>query len=73
MIYGDKAKQQARVSILQRLKQKGMPSMSPVPGPISEEEMVGEEETLNDLGPSQALQMRLNPKKKKVMPEEGAL
>lgn len=59
--------QKARLSILERLKQKGAPGMmSPIPQsqPSIGEEMNGEEESLNDFGISPDLKQRLNPKKK---------
>lgn len=64
----DKIKQQARLSIIERLRQKGTP-ISPFPGkdeeaPISEDEALsGEEESLNDFGLDAGLKARLMKKK----------
>lgn len=62
----DRVKQQARFSILQKLKQKGMP-VSPFPGeePTLTSELNGEEESLNDFGLSEDLQRKMPKAKKK--------
>lgn len=67
---GDKLKQQARLSIIERMRQKGMP-MSPVPSRVTPEEMAeaGEEETLNDMNVTPSLQAKLR-KKKRIGPQE---
>ena len=66
----DKLKQQARLSIIERLKQKGMPGldMSPVPSAISPEDMAPESETLNDMGIAPG-QLKTRLRKKKPRPE----
>lgn len=68
---GDKLKQQARLSIIERMRQKGMP-MSPVPSQVTPEEMAeaGEEETLNDMNITPSLQAKLR-KKKRIGPEQS--
>ena len=59
----DKMKQQARLSIIEKLKQKGAPQMesiSPMPG--SEP---GMEENMNDIGITDELADRIKPRKKR--------
>jgi len=60
---GDKVKQKARLSIIERLRGKGMP-MSPVPEAITPDQMAPEEETLNDMGLAPSLSDKLKKKKK---------
>lgn len=76
MKFTDSGKQQARMSILQRLKQKGMP-IGPFPGNESEEEPTSfeqaPEETLNDLGPAPDLEQRMNRTRKKKPIPSGSL
>lgn len=70
---GDRLKQRARVSILDKLKQKGMP-MSPVPESITPEQMLpeGAEETLNDMQFfPEPMPGKKPAKKKKPLPSEG--
>ena len=74
---GDKFKQQARFNILEKLKQKQMPGKAPAET-VTPDEAAGmeKEETLNDWGPSESLQQRINPnvrlrKKKRPGSEEN--
>jgi hypothetical protein len=74
----ERIKQQARLSVLEKLKQKGAPGMSPIPAPMSPEEMGSEapEETLNDMGfpeiKEDGLKVRLR-KKKRPGPEQDSM
>jgi hypothetical protein len=77
----ERIKQQARLSVLEKLKQKGAPGMSPIPAPMSPEEIGSEapEETLNDMGfqmgPEQdptSLRTKLR-KKKRIGPEQPGM
>lgn len=69
----DKLKQMARLNILEKLKQKKMPSkgtteiIEPATGPIPPEQMALPSETMNDWGPSESLQQRLNPGSPKTL------
>lgn len=68
---GDKIKQQARMSILEKLKQKGAP-ISPFPGekPMIDAELSGEQETLNDFGLEPDLGARLKKKNRPIISED---
>jgi hypothetical protein len=72
----DRLKQRARLSILEKLKQKGTPGTVPTsaPGPISEEEIdsAAPEETLNDMGLEPSLAERIRLRKKKGQPAESS-
>jgi len=62
----DKAKQQARLAVIQKLRAKGAPGPSVAPAPMAPEEMGAEapEETLNDMGIAPpTLRTRLRKKK----------